>query len=165
MVAEKIKAGFSLVELLIVIVIIGILTSISVLIYSKYKVYAYNSSALYDLKNLINDELSFFSIKQHFVSFSVSDINQDGTVKVDGFEHKYISKYIRATSKTDGNYANFCTKHDMGNKIYAYQSETDTIYYKTSQQGYKLQDSDCPNATSGNDFSPEKGWKILAQSK
>ena len=156
------KRGFSLLEILIALVVIGILTAIIVPNYLSYKLQAYNNNALYDLKNLIEDELSFFASTQQFVAFSVNNVTSNGIVKVGNFEHRYLSKDIRATAKVNGEYANFCTKHKWGDKIYGYESETDTFYCKQSQQGYELQDSDCPEATGNNDFT---GWEVLAQSK
>jgi len=152
--------GFSLLELLIVLVIIGILTTISIWIFGIYTISARNSIALNDLKNLINDELAYYSVSQNFVGFSTKNISQNGVVKINGFEHKYLSKGIKAVAKVNGNYANFCTKHTSGNKIYAYQSENDMIYWKESSKGHQLQDGDCPDATPDNDFV---GWHVLAQ--
>jgi prepilin-type N-terminal cleavage/methylation domain-containing protein len=154
------RQGFTLVELLITIVIIGILSSIAIASFKLYKTSARNTVALHDLKCLINDELAYYSITQKFASFSVNNATQNGIVKVNGFEHKYLSEGIRASAKVNGNVANFCTKHTYGNKIYAYQSENDMIYWKESPIGHQLQDSDCPNATPSNDFT---GWHILAQ--
>ena len=154
------RGGFSLIELLISLVIIAVLTAIAIASFKSYRASVRNSIALYDLKNLINDELAFFSINQRFISFSVSNVTQNGIIRVKGFEHKYLSKNIRATAKVNGKYANFCVKHTYGNKIYAYQSENDMIYWKESPKGHQLQDSDCPNATPDNDFV---GWHVLAQ--
>ncbi|TCK03847.1 prepilin-type N-terminal cleavage/methylation domain-containing protein [Phorcysia thermohydrogeniphila] len=159
---ERVKDGFSLLELLIIIVIIGILTTIAVNGYRLFKIRAYNNNALYDLKNLINDELAYYGVEQKFVGFSPSDVSSNGIVVIGNFTHKYVSDEVRAVAKvsSSGDYANFCTKHKMGTLIYGYQTENDTIYYKESQQGYELQASDCPDATENDDFS---GWKVLSQ--
>jgi len=156
------KRGFSIIELLIAIFIISLLSLIVLSNYKNYQIMVRNKTALYDLKNLINDEISHFAINQNFVSFSVSNVTQRGIIIVNGFEHKYLSKHIRATAKVNGKYANFCVKHTYGNKIYAYQSENDMIYWKESPKGHELQDSDCPNATPNDDFS---GWHVLAQKR
>jgi prepilin-type N-terminal cleavage/methylation domain-containing protein len=156
----KSRDGFSLIELLIIIIIIGLLTSIAINSYRIFKIRAYNNAALYDLRNLINDELAYYGIKQEFVGFTPADITSNGIVVKDGFTHRYVSNEIRAVAKVNGNYANFCTKHKMGDLIYGYETESDMIYYKESQQGYELQASDCPDATENNDFS---GWKVLSQ--
>jgi len=156
------KVGFSLLELLLVTTIMGILTAIAISGYRLFKLRAYNNSALYDLKNLINDELAYYEVEQKFVAFSPADANQKGVIVVGEFTHTYVSSKIRAVAKVNhnGDYANFCTKHLMGDLIYGYESENDVIYYKKSHQGYELQTSDCPDATENNDFA---GWKVLSQ--
>ena len=158
---NKLEA-FSLIEILVVIVIVSILTAIAVKGYRLFKVQAYNNIALYDLKNLISDELTYYGVEEKFIGFSPSDIKPNGIVVVGDFTHKYISDEVKAVAKvsSNGNYANFCTKHKMGTLIYGYQTENDLIYYKESQQNYEIQVSDCPNATENDDFS---GWKTLSQ--
>lgn len=156
------RRGFTLIELLIVIAIISILTTIAIYGFNYMKTDAYNNTALYDLKNLIDDEFSYYAIHQKYVAFGVEDATERGIIRVGDFEHKYISDGVRAVSKVSsvGDYANFCTKHNLGDRIYGYQSETGLIYYKESSKGYKLQNGDCPDATENDDFS---GWKVLSK--
>lgn len=54
---ERLKGqkGFTLVELLIVTVIIGILASLAIVQYNKYRINAVRSQLLSDLRNCIND--------------------------------------------------------------------------------------------------------------
>lgn len=49
------KKGFTLFELLIVTVIIGILASLAIVQYNKYRINAVRSQLLSDLRNCIND--------------------------------------------------------------------------------------------------------------
>lgn len=49
---KKNQKGFTLIELLIVVAIIGILAAIAIPQFSAYRVKAYNSAAVSDIKNL-----------------------------------------------------------------------------------------------------------------
>ena len=57
----KNKKGFTLIELMIVIAIIGILAAIAIPQFAKYRTRAYNSAALSDLKNFRTDVEAFYA--------------------------------------------------------------------------------------------------------
>jgi type IV pilus assembly protein PilA len=46
------KKGFTVVELLVTIVVLSVLAAISIPIFASYRINAYNSTALSDLKNV-----------------------------------------------------------------------------------------------------------------
>ena len=58
---HKDSKGFTLIELMIVVAIIGILAAIAIPQFAAYRMRAYNSSAVSDLKNLQTSEAAFFS--------------------------------------------------------------------------------------------------------
>ena len=55
------KKGFTLIELMIVIAIIGILAAIAIPQFAKYRTKAYNSSALSDLKNVRTEVEAYYA--------------------------------------------------------------------------------------------------------
>ncbi|RLB10772.1 MAG: pilus assembly protein [Deltaproteobacteria bacterium] len=62
----KNKKGFTLIELMIVIAIIGILAAIAIPQFAKYRTRAYNAAALSDLKNFQTEMESQYSDNQEY---------------------------------------------------------------------------------------------------
>jgi type II secretion system protein G len=57
---RKTKKGFTLIELLVVVAIIGILAAIAIPQFAKYRMRAFNSTALSDLRNLKTDLEAYY---------------------------------------------------------------------------------------------------------
>lgn len=77
--------GFTLIELMIVVAIIGILASIAVPQFAKYRSNAFNSSAVADLRNIATAEEAYYVNHLTYVNlpavagFSASLANLPGT--------------------------------------------------------------------------------------
>jgi len=65
----KSKSGFTLVELLIVVVIIGILATISIPIFRDYTIRGFNSAAVSDLRNFKSQMEASFSEQHSYPAF------------------------------------------------------------------------------------------------
>ena len=63
---KKSQKGFTLIELMIVIAIIGILAAIAIPQFSAYRVKAYNSAALSDLRNCRTSMEAYFADNQAY---------------------------------------------------------------------------------------------------
>ena len=60
------QKGFTLIELMIVIAIIGILAAIAIPQFAAYRKKAYNSAALSDLKNLKTSAEAYYADNQFY---------------------------------------------------------------------------------------------------
>lgn len=69
------EEGYTLLETLVSMSIIGVLSSLSVIMFSRYEVDAYNSQAQTHLHQLIVSEEAFYSTADEYISCSTSDCN------------------------------------------------------------------------------------------
>jgi len=60
------QKGFTLIELMIVVAIIGILAAIAVPQFSKYRARAYNTQALSDVRNVKAEASGYYSEYDHY---------------------------------------------------------------------------------------------------
>jgi type IV pilus assembly protein PilA len=60
------RSGFTLVELLIVIAIIGILAAIAIPQFTSYRQKSYNSAAQSDLRNVKTNLAAYYADYQHY---------------------------------------------------------------------------------------------------
>lgn len=106
--------GFTLIELITVVAILGVLAAIAVQAYGQYRASAYDARAMHDLSNAVHAEEAYYATNATYVSFSavgpgqvsVPGVAVSGTVHIemigtdDSFEGTAVSD--RGTGKTFG---------------------------------------------------------------
>ncbi len=106
--AKKDQKGFTLIELMIVIAIIGILAAIAIPQFSSYRKRAYNGSALTDAKN------GYTAAQAYFVD------NPTGTPTAANLESYGLTTSTGVTVTTSGDATNIAVvgAHASGDKTY-----------------------------------------------
>jgi len=116
---DKDSKGFTLIELMIVIAIIGILAAIAIPQFSAYRKRGYNSAAQSDLKNAITAQEAYFVDNQNYAS-STSDLTSYGFNKTDD-----VTVGITLSSNKDS--YTMTAYHSKGNKTYSISGPGGTI--------------------------------------
>lgn len=102
--AKKDEKGFTLIELMIVIAIIGILAAIAIPQFASYRARAYNSAAMSDLKNCATAQEAYFVDEQTYGDQDALTLNtsENVTLTADGNTDAYT----------------ITASHSSGDKIY-----------------------------------------------
>jgi len=166
--AKKTEKGFTLIELMIVVAIIGILAAIAIPQFSAYRIRAFNAAAVSDVHTARLAEEAVYSDYQVYggstttgvagtaaglllTSTSTSPVVATTTA---GQEAAIaISKNVKlaALMKATFDYATITAKHTSGDKFYATESDQAGTYFKSGTAGTAMVLGDAVAATSAAD--------------
>jgi len=111
------QKGFTLIELMVVIAIIGILASIAIPQFISYRVKSFNTIASADLKNIMSSEELYYANNQTYIDLTTVEGYQDTLTNLAGIRLSIniCAKVIDATS------IDFTvqTEHFHGDKSYS----------------------------------------------
>jgi len=146
---KKQERGFTLIELMIVIAIIGILAAIAIPQFASYRIKAFNSAAKADMHSAQTTYEVFFNDASKYPN-TVGVRTGKITVGASGATNVSFntSKDVYFSSKVGKNNTTYsaATKHTSGDKIYQATSAAPTIVEKTGKTGTKLSSGDVPKA-------------------
>jgi len=158
-------SGFTLIEVMIVLAIVGILASIAVSSFNGLRYKAYNATAIENARILFLFENSFYDENRQFVPVAASDVSASGVidknVTIDGasvnFSVKGLSPDITVAALTDANGQTVTVgaKHPSSTTIVAMDYDAMSSGFRKKTASGTFTEASLPAATSANDLA---GW-------
>jgi len=115
----KSEKGFTLIELMIVVAIIGILAAIAIPQFSSYRIRAFNSAAESDMRNIMNGEEAYYADNETYVDVTKTGSATATTTTFGSLPGVKLSKGVFG-EVTGSGVSDFTahTKHNSGDKTY-----------------------------------------------
>jgi len=164
---KQTEKGFTLIELMIVVAIIGILAAIAIPQFSSYRTKAFNSAAMSDLHTARLAEEAVFADYQQYGSSAITGavgttagallIVTGNIVTATATEASPItlSNNVKLIAAVDAiataAYATIVAKHDQGDKFYAGETDQSGTMQKTGTAGTAMVAANAEAATAGTD--------------
>ncbi len=161
------QSGFTLIEIMIVVAIIGILSAVAIPSYQSYREKANNSQTLADVYHLYLFENSFFDDHLEYVPLLTTDKQSNGVVSknitlansdTELFEIRNLSMDVQIAATVGNNNQTVIVgaKHQASPIVIATDLEAKDGYHKKEISGAFSQAS-IPAATTANDLT---SWEL-----
>lgn len=163
----KNRKGFTLVELLIAVAIVGILAAIAIPQFDAYRRRAYNAAANSDLRNVRTAEEAMFAEYQDYGSSAIIPLSLSITLvgaTSGASQTVVISSGVYTGAKvleSSGRNVTYtaAAKHTNGDSGFGTEAEIQGLYRNSFiPAGIYLQNSDIPAATTWIDFTSVNNW-------
>jgi len=170
----KTEKGFTLIELMIVVAIIGILAAIAIPQFSSYRARAFNAAAISDLNTArLSEEAVFADYQAYGASTTTGKAGVAAGTLVDSTStspviatsakgqeaaitlSKNVSIAALMIAKTF-DYATITAKHAKGSNFYAAETDQSGTYFLAGTTGTPMTLSDAVPATAGTDAKTAK---------
>jgi len=161
------EKGFTLIELMIVVAIIGILAAIAIPQFSNYRTKAFNAAAVSDLHTARLAEEAVFADYQVYGGSVAATTDAGAAAGVLLTSNGFIStttagqnapvslsknvKLVANMKASTFDFATVTTKHDSGDKLYAAETDQSGTFQKVSAAGTALTTGTSVAATSAAD--------------
>lgn len=171
------QKGFTLIELMIVVAIIGILAAVAIPQFSSYRQKAFNSACQSDIRTLKLTQEAFYSDNQNYGVTAASGTgagaatlgtptviaNSNGTttgVVADANAAHAVatvapSNKVSITSDTDATGASMTMEcgHEQGNRTFAMDSDATALYFAPKDAGQALAATDFAPSLDNDDVN------------
>ncbi len=141
------QGGFTLIEILIVIVVIGILVAIAIPQYRSFKDKSYNVACKADLANIRQAAEAFYLNNDHYPD-SIAPTIGAIVLQTTGAEpvHIHLTNKVYFGMKSSAASYAMATKHLLGTQVVSLTSAETTPKETGSKRGAPLAASDIPGA-------------------
>jgi len=172
----KTEKGFTLIELMIVVAIIGILAAIAIPQFSNYRTKAFNAAAVSDLHTARLAEESLFADYQKYGSSAVTGAKGSGALLTSASTSPVVATATAtqeapvtlsnnvnmvATVDTNNTAATITAKHTNGDKFYAAETDQSGTYQMAGTAGTAMKVGDAVAAKNNNPDATDAKYTVM----